>query len=184
MKNLHKLKNKGEMVIKHDMSREDRGATIAERGKRKKQQEQTSNFVYIVGGQWEERQIIKVKERSEQPNSGTCAGEIIVWYLNDKLTELKCRRRKTSTPPHVIAISEVKPKHFKRQLTLEEYNLEGYSMETITMNENNGRGMILFIHNSLPFQAHHFEVDFNEGLFCTLKLKGKETLLNYQQLNV
>ena len=37
--------------------------------------------------------------------------------------------------------------------------------------------MILFIHNSLPFQAHHFEVDFNEALFCTLKLKGKETLL-------
>ena len=43
------------------------------------------------------------------------------------------------------------------------------------MNENKGRGMILFIHNSLPFQAHHFEVDFNEALFYTLKLK--ETLL-------
>ena len=37
--------------------------------------------------------------------------------------------------------------------------------------------MILFIHNPLPFQAHHFEVDFNETLFCTLKLKVKETLL-------
>ena len=48
-------------------------------------------------------------------------------------------------------------------------------METINMNENKGRGMILFIHNSLPFQAHHFEVDFNEALFYTLKLK--ETLL-------
>ena len=71
----------------------------------------------------------------------------------------------------MIAISEVKPKHFKRQLTLQEYNLEGYSMETINMNENKGRGMILFIYNSLPFQAHHFEVDFNEALFCTLKLK-------------
>ena len=32
------------------------------------------------------------------------------------------------------------------------------------MNENKGRGMILFIHNSLPFQAHHFEIDFNEAL--------------------
>ena len=50
-------------------------------------------------------------------------------------------------------------------------------METINMNENKGRGMILFIHNSLPFQAHHFEVDFNEALVCTLKLKGEETLL-------
>ena len=33
------------------------------------------------------------------------------------------------------------------------------------------------IHNSKPFQAHLFEVDFNEALFCTLKLKGNETLL-------
>ena len=108
MNNLHKLK-KGEpfseVVIKHDMSREDRE-----------------------------------KERLLQ----------------------KEVREKT---PYVIAISEVKPKHSKRQLTLQEYNLEGYSMETINMNENKCRGMILFIHNSLPFQAHHFEVDFNEALF-------------------
>ena len=62
-------------------------------------------------------------------------------------------------------------------ITLQEYNLEGYSMETINMNKNKGRGMILFIHNSLRFQANHFEVDINEALFCTLKLKGKETLL-------
>ena len=37
--------------------------------------------------------------------------------------------------------------------------------------------MILFRHNSLSFQAHHFEVELNEALFCTLKLKGKEPLL-------
>ena len=55
--------------------------------------------------------------------------------------------------------------------------MEGYCMETINVNENKGRGMILFMHNSLPFQAHHFEVDFNEALFCSLKLNGKETLL-------
>ena len=59
----------------------------------------------------------------------------------------------------VIAISEVKPKHFKRQLTLQEYIMEGYAMEIINIYENKGRGMILFIHNSLPFRAHHFEVD-------------------------
>ena len=191
MKNLHKLKNKGEpfseMVIKHDMSREDREKErlLQKEAREKTQQEQTSNLVYIVRGRPGERKIIKVKkkERNEQPNSGTSVGEIIVWYSNadvltkDKLTELKCRINNNSTPPHIIAISEVKPKHFKRKLTLQEYNLEGYSMETINMNENKGRGMILFIHNSLPFQAHHFEVDFNEALFCTLKLKGKETLL-------
>ena len=105
-----------------------------------------------------------------------------MWYSNadvltkDKLTELKCRI-KAPLHHHVIAISELKRKHLKRQLTLQEYNLEGYSMETMNMNDNKGRGMILFTHNSLPFQAHHFEVEFNEALFCILKLKGKETLL-------
>ena len=60
---------------------------------------------------------------------------------------------------------------------MHEYNLERYSIETMNMNDNKGRGVILFIHNSLPFQAHHFEVEINEALFWTLKLKGTETLL-------
>ena len=74
MKNLHKLKNKGEpfseMVIKHDMSREDREKErlLQKEAREKTQQEQTSNFVYIVRGRKGERQIIKVKKRSEMNN--------------------------------------------------------------------------------------------------------------------
>ena len=137
------------MVIKHDMSREDREKErlLQKEAKEKTQQEQTSNVVYIVRGRPGERQVIKEKkEHNEQPNSGTCAEEIFVWYSNadvlkkDKLTELKCRINNNFTPPHSMAISEVKPKHFKRQLTLQEYNLEGYSMETRNMNENKVEG--------------------------------------------
>ena len=87
------------------------------------------------------------------------------------------QNKKHSTPPHVVAISEVKPKHNKRKLTMQEYNLEGYSNEAMNIDEGKGRGMILFIQKSLPFQVHQFEVDFNEAQFCTLKLKGKNTLL-------
>ena len=52
MKNLHKLKTKvepfSEMVIKHDMSREDREERLLQKKAREKtQQEQTSNVVYI-----------------------------------------------------------------------------------------------------------------------------------------
>ena len=120
MKNLHKLRNKGEpfseMVIKHDMSREDREKErlLQKEAREKTQQEQTTNVVYIVRGRPGERQIIKVKkERNEQPNSGTSVGEIIVWYSNadvltkDKLTELKCRLNNNSTPPHIIAVEGV-----------------------------------------------------------------------------
>ena len=68
MKNLHKLKNKGEpfseMVIKHDMSREDREKErlLQKEASEKTQQEQTSNFLYIVRGRPGERQITKVKK--------------------------------------------------------------------------------------------------------------------------
>ena len=79
----------------------------------------------------------------------------------------------SSTP----AISEVKPKNYKRKLTMQEYNLEGYSNEAMNIDEGKGRGMILFIHKSFLFQVHQFDVDFNEAKFCTSKLKGKNTLL-------
>ena len=119
MKNLHKLKNQRWAIQRNGHKTwhgqgGQRGATIAERGKRKN----------TAGADF--RFCLQNKERNEQSNSGICVGEIIVWYSNadvltkDKLTELKCRIKNNSTPPHVIAISEVKPKHFKRQLTLQE----------------------------------------------------------------
>ena len=74
-----------------------------------------------------------------------------------------------STLPHV-AISEIKPKDYKKHLTTQEYNLEGYDTEVLNICEHNGRGVILYIHNSLPLQIHQFVVEFNEAQFCTLKL--------------
>ena len=64
----------------------------------------------------------KEKGRNNQSNSSTASartGEIVIWYTNadvltkEKLTELKCRIKNHSTPPHVVAISEVKPKSIK-----------------------------------------------------------------------
>lgn len=74
MKNLYKLKNKGEpfsgMVIKHDMSKDDREKErlLQKEAREKTQQEQTTNFVYLIRGRPGERQIIKVKKRGENTN--------------------------------------------------------------------------------------------------------------------
>ena len=71
MKNLYKLKNKDEpfsgMIIKHDMSREDREneRLLQKEARERTQQEQTTNVVYLVRGRPGERQIIKVKKRGE-----------------------------------------------------------------------------------------------------------------------
>ena len=54
VKNLYKLKNKGEpfsgMIIKHDMSRDDREKErlLQKEARERTQQEQNINFVYLV----------------------------------------------------------------------------------------------------------------------------------------
>ena len=59
------------MVIKHDISREDREKErlLQKEARENTQQEQTSNFVYIVRGRPGEKQIIKVNKRSEMNNT-------------------------------------------------------------------------------------------------------------------
>ena len=149
------------MIIKHDMSREDREKErlLQKEARERTQQEQTTN---VLSSKRTSRRKAnhqgKENGRNNQPNSSTASartGEIVIWSTNadvltkEKLTELKCR----TTPPHVVAISEVKPKNYKRKLTMQEYNLEGYSNEAVNIDKGKGRGMILFINKSLPFQA-------------------------------
>ena len=90
---------------------------------------------------------------------------------------LRGRTKSHSSLSHLVAVSDVKPKNYKRHLTTQGCNLEGYDIKVLIIGEHHGRGMILYIHNSLPLQIHQFDVEFNEAQFCTLKLGGKDTLL-------
>ena len=57
-----------------------------------------------------------------------------IWSTNadvltkDKLLELNDQTRNNA--PEIIAISEVKPKNYKRTLSALEYKLHGYSIES------------------------------------------------------
>ena len=52
----------------------------------------------------------------------------------------------------VIAVSEVKPKNFRFDRTLSEYNLDGYEMLTLNLCKNDaGRGMILYIDSCVKY---------------------------------
>ena len=111
MKNLHKLKTKGEplreMVIKHDMSREDREKERLLQKEAREKHTAGADFKCCLHRKRSTRRKTNhqgKKERNDQPKSGTCVGEIIVWYSNadvltkDKLTEVKCRIK--TTPLH------------------------------------------------------------------------------------
>ena len=82
---------------------------------------------------------------------------ISIWYANaDTLTRAKIHELKeeikSSTPPDVIAIVEIKPKNYTRELTKSEYNIVGYSFEPANLeDEGSTRGVVLYVHKSLNF---------------------------------
>ena len=66
----------------------------------------------------------------------------------DKRAELKARIDFMMIKPQIIAIQEVKPKHFRYESQIEEYKLDGYYLYSINLeNTNRGRGMIVYIQN-------------------------------------
>ncbi len=106
-----------------------------------------------------------------------------IWITNaDVLTQEKIQELRTrilEDPPHILAISEVKPKHYKHELTLAQYSIPGYEMEPCNIGEDTGRGMLLYIQNSLVYNLldlHQF-VEVSEAQVCELKLNGSNSLL-------
>ena len=87
-------------------------------------------------------------------------------FTQTKLQELKLRIE--DTPPSIIAISEVKPKNFKRDIQLSEFNIDGYKLlSTNISKETPGRGMLLYVKDSLKYSPYNFkDTQFEEHLFC------------------
>ena len=73
-------------------------------------------------------------------------------FTQTKLQELKLRIE--DTPPSIIVISEVKPKNFKRNIQLSEFNIDGYELLSINISkETPGRGMLLYVKDSLKYST-------------------------------
>ena len=59
---------------------------------------------------------------------------------------------KIENPPDVIAVSEIKPKNYKRELKETEYEIPGYEMEPENLEEKDAtRGLLIYIKNSLKY---------------------------------
>jgi hypothetical protein len=93
-----------------------------------------------------------------------------------KLQELKYRTREMD--PHVIIVQEVKPKNFTRELHLSEYNIDGYELLPLNISkESPGRGMIMYVKETVKYTPSDVNNVFQEGIFCELELKSKDRLL-------
>ncbi len=100
--------------------------------------------------------------------------------LTNKLPELQAYI--DNYQPMIIGLNEVKPKHFKRDLTVEEFRLNGYEIMPHPNIEvkDSGRGTILHVHNSLPAKQINIDINgeaFQEVVFSEVSLGAEDKLL-------
>ena len=99
--------------------------------------------------------------------------------LTNKMAELEFII-KTETPD-IIGINEVLPKNHTRKIHSEEFRLDGYEMITHpNVNNNNGRGSLLYVKKNLNYKQVTITAngnEFQEGLYAEIKLNTNETIL-------
>ena len=96
----------------------------------------------------------------------------------NKHFELQLRTKNFA--PMVIGISEVKPKHSKYEIFINEYNLDevnNYDMFTKNLDNSIGRGLILYIRKAMLAKEVCFQTKFEECVFAEVKLNNNDKLL-------
>ena len=125
------------------------------------------------------------QNKTSHINRGRQLGEnLVIWNSNvdvltrEKIIELRYRIDQEDIPPHIIALSEVKPKYHKRELHLTEYQLDGYNIEHKNIiGESSGRGLIVYTREMLTCNIHEPSTSFEENLFISVKLNNDESLM-------
>ena len=72
--------------------------------------------------------------------------------------------------PHIIAICEVKPKIPRERREL-EYVILGYSLHSVNLDSNIGRGMIIYIHYSINNCVIQINPDIKFSEVCLLEIR-------------
>ena len=97
--------------------------------------------------------------------------------LRNKLQELNAYTQNSESIPDIIAITEVKPKNNKYPVLPSEYNMENYVLYQHNIDNNKGRGIIIYIHELLSAKLTSFNTDFEESLWVEIPLIGYDKLL-------
>ncbi|KAG7163715.1 hypothetical protein Hamer_G002947 [Homarus americanus] len=89
------------------------------------------------------RNLIKNRKK---PEHSVNVGKFLIMFSNvgvlspDKLIELNAQLKEMENTPQVIALQEVKPKHYRYERITAEYNLEGYDIIEQNLLNKEGRG--------------------------------------------
>lgn len=128
----------------------------------------------IKGGKYP----VKTKQNGEKIG---CLNKINVMFSNvdiftsDKVNELKARIGDMSVKPHVISMLEVKPKNYRYERSMVEFNITGYELFGKNVSEEScGRGMLMYVKHGVSYSVEEGD-DFCE--YIKVIIKGEEDIL-------
>ena len=77
----------------------------------------------------------------------------------------------------IRGVTEVKPKNFRYSLNPSESNIEGYNVHSCNIENELGRGVILYTHKSLDVVPFEPKVKFQESVWLQIKLNKYENMI-------
>lgn len=95
--------------------------------------------------------------------------------LTNKMGELRLLAR--NHKPTIIGITEVKPKNSRYDLADAEIAIDGYEMFGCNLRGKAGRGVALYIKNTIQANPVEFTCEFSESVWLSTKLVGGDKLL-------
>ena len=80
--------------------------------------------------------------------------------------------------PLLIAVTEIKPKHAKERDIL-DYTIQGYTINHVNLDSSDGRGVAIFVHNSIQKSVVQIQptVKFEEVCLLEIKLRHGDIMI-------
>ena len=79
--------------------------------------------------------------------------------------------------PEIIAINEAKYKHGRYTVPQQELKLEGYVMHQKNLENNTGRGILLYGKEGIKHEVISTQTEFEESVWVKIKLREQDTLI-------
>ena len=100
-----------------------------------------------------------------------------IWYTNaDALTNkvLELEERIWTSPeaerPHIIAITEIKPKNYELCFSEVDFTIKGYTPHLCNHDNRAGKGIVLYVANNLVIMDSTIDGTFEEAISVKLRL--------------
>ena len=75
-----------------------------------------------------------------------------------------------NSKPHIIGITELKPKNSCFDIEIPEINLPGYELFTSSLQNGPERGCAIYIDRSLNPSVSHHQYQYKDAIWCELGL--------------